>query len=602
MIKRILRILLVGCILLSFYLFVKVTDIDESIRLVKQLGFDVIFIFISTFFAYLFGMLGWMYCIDSDVIPSYTRLYMYRHIGNIIALFNPSGPIAGEMYNADRLIHEGVEVQAAYKSVLLCRIIMILSQLLILLVVMGWFLVFLSNKLTGPISYAFYGCFMFFLIVICLLVYLLLKTGGDVAYTPSEKKWRRVLYRVKEMRLSLAQYIRERPKKAVLAFFSFTLQWMLSSLEVYFILRFLGCDVKIGDGLFVDTMIIVSKSAFWFIPGQIGAEELLNKFVLYLIGISSLHIWLSVTILRRIRLLFWSVVAGFFYIGLGQTKKNNVTENDEVKVSRVDTGQLIDKMLPVKKLPGFVIRFLERLFAINKINRLFASAPGTKNLEFVDACTKYLDITCHVVGEENLPYGEDNLIFVSNHPQGGIEAICIAHILGQKYGNRIKFFANEILNCFEPLKEMFVPVYRDRQKNRENMRVINEFYKTDNHLVVFPAGITSSKANGKMIEHEWSKNFVKAAIQYQRDVVPLYFQAQNSKLFYWIENFRKSIRSRINFDTVLFGHEFFKQRGKTLTLYIGKPVLWTTFDKSKTPKEWANMVKHIVLGLYVKGT
>jgi len=43
--------------------------------------------------------------------------------------------------------------------------------------------------------------------------------------------------------------------------------------------------------------------------------------------------------------------------------------------------------------------------------------------------------------------------------------------------------------------------------------------------------------------------------------------------------------------------EIFKQRGKTFTLYIGKPVGWQTFDNTKTPRQWAQTVKEMVYKL-----
>jgi hypothetical protein len=593
MMKRILRALLVVCIFIGFYLFLKATDISESIRLVKQLGFNAVFIFFITFLAHYFGTLGWKYCIDSDVKFSFVKLYMSRHVGNIITLFNPSGPIAGEMFNANVLIRGGIEGQAAYKSVLLSRIIMTLSQLTILLIV----LFFLSDKLSDTFRYTFHICFVLFVIIASVLLYLLLRNGKDAPYSRADKKWRRVLHRVKEMQISLAEYVRRCPQKAVLAFIAFVFQWVLASLELYFILRFSGLDVRVWDGLFMDTVIIISKSAFWFIPGQLGAEEIINKFVLYLTGISSLHVWLSVSILRRVRLLCWIFVAGIFYLGLKKYERLEIEEKNDTKVARLDLKQLLAERYPKWKLLGFTMRFVEKMMAVDKINKLFAGTSGTKNMEFIDACMKYLDVRCNVIGEENLPSCETKLIFASNHPQGGIEAICIASVLGCKYGSKIKFYANEFLCSLEPLKELFVPIYRCKQKSRENLRIINDFYKTDDCIVVFPAGVTSSKTKGKIIDHEWRKSFIVEAVKNRRNVVPLYFQARNSDLFYIIENFRRFVRARINFDVILFGHEFFKQRGKTFTLYIGKPVAWETFDKTKSPKEWASVMQDIVFGL-----
>ena len=270
---------------------------------------------------------------------------------------------------------------------------------------------------------------------------------------------------------------------------------------------------------------------------------------------------------------------------------------NENRIAKLELKQLLADRYSKKKIPAFVLRILEKIIAVDKINKLFAAASGIKNMDFIDFCMKYLDVTCHVVGEENLPPAGSKLIFASNHPQGGIEAICIASVLGKKYDGKIKFFVNELLCCLEPLQEMFLPLYRRRLQEKEHVRIINDFYKTDYQLVVFPAGITASKIKGEIMDHEWHKNFIKAAVHNQREVVPVYFKAKNSDFFYFLENFRRAIHSPVNFDVILFGHEFFKQKGKTFTLYIGKPVTWETFDKSHTPKEWANRMKDIVFSL-----
>ena len=315
MIKKVLRLALVISIFFSFFLFLKATDIGESIRLVKQFGFHAVYLFFCTFFAYISGTLGWRFCIDSAIKPSFVRLFMYRHTGNIITLFNPAGAITGEMFNAGMLIRDGVEEQSAYKSVLLARIIMILSQLTILTVVLLWFLLFLSNKLPETLQSILFACFGLLITVIATVLFLILKNGETALHIP-ENRWSKFVYRIKAIRNSLSAYVQQKPNMVVFAFIAFTVHWVLASLELYFILNFLGYDVKIRDGLFMDTMIIVLKSAFWFIPGQLGIEELINKFTLLLIGISSLNLWLSVSIVRRVRLLFWSAVAGIFYWGL----------------------------------------------------------------------------------------------------------------------------------------------------------------------------------------------------------------------------------------------------------------------------------------------
>ncbi|MDR1557824.1 MAG: hypothetical protein LBS88_12480 [Tannerellaceae bacterium] len=262
------------------------------------------------------------------------------------------------------------------------------------------------------------------------------------------------------------------------------------------------------------------------------------------------------------------------------------------ETGRIDVGQLIAERFPGSKLSGLALCLIRKILHQDAINSLFAHAPGKKNIDFIDSCMEQLRFTCHVRGENHLPADGRKLIFVSNHPQGGAEAICIAHVIGHRYAGRIKFYANEFLSIFTPLKELFLPVYK--HQNKESLRQIREFYATDQHLIIFPAGATAYQSEGKIREHEWHKHFIKVAVEYKRDVVPLYFEARNSDLFYCIENFRKHIRSKVNFEVILFAREFFRQRGRTFTLHIGQPVSWQTFNHTKSHREWAQWMQHRV--------
>jgi putative hemolysin len=265
------------------------------------------------------------------------------------------------------------------------------------------------------------------------------------------------------------------------------------------------------------------------------------------------------------------------------------------ETDKIDVRQLMAERFPDRKLPGFVLDIIGKIAHQDDINALFACAPGRRNLDFIDSCMEQLRFTCRVAGAQHLPADGRKLVFACNHPQGGAEAICIAHVIGHRYGGKIRFYANEFLTVFAPLKELILPVYR--QQSRESLRRIGEFHEADHHLIIFPAGATAYKSKGKITEHEWRKHFIKVSVEHRRDVVPLYFEARNSELFYRIENFRKRIRSKIKFEVMLFAREFFRQRGRTFTLHIGKPVPWQTFDQTKTHQEWARWMQHLVAGL-----
>ncbi|WP_080905236.1 hypothetical protein [Parabacteroides sp. Marseille-P3160] len=269
----------------------------------------------------------------------------------------------------------------------------------------------------------------------------------------------------------------------------------------------------------------------------------------------------------------------------------------ENEIAKLDTDKIAASLFPGVEIPKFILRILCKIAHVDDINELFAGAPGKKDIDFVDASMKYFNISCRVAGAERLPAGDRPLIFVSNHPLGALEAISIAHILGHRYNGKIKFYANEFLRHIEPLKDLFLPIYKRRHQSRENIRLIQEFYESAQHLISFPAGITSRLHGKKIVDVDWHGNFIKKAVEYKRDVVPLYFEARNSSFYYRLERFRMLIRSRISFETLFLPNEMFKQRGKIFTLYIGDPIPWQTFNSSRTSQGWAAYVKEIAYRL-----
>jgi hypothetical protein len=326
--KKILQILLVASIPVCFFIFLKATDAGASLRIIRQFGFYAIFIPAFTFLAGLAGASGWKCCIGAGRKPSLMRLFMIRQTGNTVTMFNPSGAIAGELFNARMLAREGVEKQDALKSVLLMRALMILSQLLLLVIVPVRFLFFHSDELSPSMKCAVRVCFPALLTVIAGLAFLLLRKGKEAKTGLKEKGRHTVMSRIREMRFLLAAHIRVQPGKTAAAFLLFSAHWILGALELFFILSFLHYTVGVWDSIFLDTLIIVLKSTAAFIPGQLGAEELINRFALHLHGIDSPDLWLSFSILRRARQLFWSVMALIFYVRLMRRKKTVKSHGD----------------------------------------------------------------------------------------------------------------------------------------------------------------------------------------------------------------------------------------------------------------------------------
>jgi putative hemolysin len=107
----------------------------------------------------------------------------------------------------------------------------------------------------------------------------------------------------------------------------------------------------------------------------------------------------------------------------------------------------------------------------------------------------------------------------------------------------------------------------------------------------------SRKVKGKICDLEWKKNFITKAVEYKRDVVPVYFEGRNSSFFYNLANLRKFLGIKFNIEMMYLPDEMFKQKNKKFTIVIGKPIPWQQFDKSKSHAKWAEWVKDIVYSL-----
>ncbi|MEG1574701.1 MAG: glycerol acyltransferase, partial [Bacteroidales bacterium] len=169
--------------------------------------------------------------------------------------------------------------------------------------------------------------------------------------------------------------------------------------------------------------------------------------------------------------------------------------------------------------------------------------------------------------------------------------------LGEFYGGKIKVQVNDLLMNVTPLTSVFIPVNCYGGQTKELSKNLTEVFDSDNQIIVFPAGFCSRRFNGVIQDPEWKKWFITSAVQYKRDIVPIYFDGQNSKFFYRLALIRKMLGIKLNIELIYLPDEMFKASNKTFNIYFGKPISWKSFDDSKTPKEWAQEVRSQVYAL-----
>lgn len=263
----------------------------------------------------------------------------------------------------------------------------------------------------------------------------------------------------------------------------------------------------------------------------------------------------------------------------------------EKETLKIDVEQVFSSKNPAlgKAIPRFVISYLKKIVHQNEINDLLEKWGHLKDAEFVGAVLQFMKINYNVFGIENIP-SEGRYIFASNHPLGGLDGLVFIYELS-KYFNKIKFPVNDILMNIRNLSGIFVPVNKHGSQAKEAARMIEEAYESDAQILYFPAGLCSRKKKGVICDLPWQKSFITKAVRYRRDVVPVFFSGRNSDFFYNLSNIRNFLGIRSNLEMLYLADEMVKQKDKEINLVIGKKIPWTTFNKSKTPAEWAEWVK-----------
>lgn len=252
----------------------------------------------------------------------------------------------------------------------------------------------------------------------------------------------------------------------------------------------------------------------------------------------------------------------------------------------------------LKIMPRFVIRWLERIIHQDEMNRFYATHKELGSIEFAQSTVELIAPEITLINEENIPK-TGRYIMVSNHPLGGLDGIALVSLIG-RYRSDIKVPVNDLLLYVEPLRNIFVPISKVGKNSRDNFRQLEAAFESDNLIIYFPAGLCSRRHKGVIRDPEWKKTIIGKARETHRDIIPVHFEGRNSNWFYNLSNFRKKIGIKANIEMLYLVDEMFSQRGKSFTVTVGTPVPYSTFDKSKSDREWALWLQDLVYSLRYK--
>ena len=219
---------------------------------------------------------------------------------------------------------------------------------------------------------------------------------------------------------------------------------------------------------------------------------------------------------------------------------------------------------------------------------------GNNYADNINACMEYLNQSMEVIGRENLPSADSGrrFTFVCNHPMGLTDSAFFSKAIADIYDGKINIFATVLTTELPGLCDVVVPVKVSNEHDREELMLHKKIFESDNQMLLHPSGRISVLGNDDYIHDlPWKTNFLRRSLQTHRDVVPVFCDGVYSHWFY--QTCKRAdyfmIRKHI-FDVFIMYHEWKKHMGEHYRIYIGKPIPWQTFDKSRKLEEWAQFV------------
>jgi len=323
--KNAIKILLLLIVLSFIGQFIWHTDFEQIGGYLRKMPYTFIGIIGLSFFAYLAATISWQLCLgeDSDK-ASIGQLFMMRHVGEMLSVFNPTSVVAGETLKAHYLGKRGISIQHSISSILMSRILIILSAFLLMLL-SSLYLIVMTYGADQHLIFVILGVAIlagFGYLLARFLLHSKLYLSRSVAALQKRLGQKyisdTICASVEEINRTAYIFYNHNRGKFTIAFLLSILHWILGAAEFFLILKVLGFEVSLLNALAVEMGVILFKTAGAIVPGQIGVEEYANKIMLGIIGIASNEVWLVVSIMRRARQLFWVGVAAFFYWIIGK--------------------------------------------------------------------------------------------------------------------------------------------------------------------------------------------------------------------------------------------------------------------------------------------
>ena len=232
-----------------------------------------------------------------------------------------------------------------------------------------------------------------------------------------------------------------------------------------------------------------------------------------------------------------------------------------------------------------------RILRISAINKIYDNNKNKSDLDFLNGILDDCKIKFEIPEEDlkRIPK-EGPFITISNHPLGGIDGVLLLKLVTEKRAD-YKIVANFLLHRVAPLKPYVMPVnpFETRKDAKSSVAGIKSallHLREGKPLGIFPAGEVSTHKDGKLnVDKPWEEGAIKLIKKANVPVIPIYFHAKNSRLFYFLSKFSDTLR------TAKLPSEVIQQRGRVIKVRIGKPISVKDQDTFKALPDFYKFIR-----------
>lgn len=222
-----------------------------------------------------------------------------------------------------------------------------------------------------------------------------------------------------------------------------------------------------------------------------------------------------------------------------------------------------------------LIAILEKILHMSEVNEFLRAHDNVRGLAFIDEAFETLDFSYTLSHKDhNKIPAEGKLIIVANHPLGALDGLSLLKAVSEVRPD-VKIIANDVLMYFENLADYLIPydVFSHKMK-RIQMQRIDQALAEEQAIIFFAAAEVSRFGPKGIKDPPWLNGPVFFAKRHNVPILPVFFRAKNSFLFYLVSIIHKG------FSTFLLPHELFKKRGKNIRLVVGDPIPGVVFSSS----------------------